>query len=147
MAFPVKSNSARACMSVRAVGGNSPGQKQKGLVVTPMPGQRGESTQGYTYRFISAEATPVLRAQTPLWAKRLCPSAMITIAITITNRENELETTQTHQVRKRRFPVLLVMALLLLLAAGAVALVSLFNQSLVTADQKHDHDGDGQSDH
>jgi hypothetical protein len=28
-----------------------------------------------------------------------------------------------------------------------VALVSLFNQSLVTADQKHDHDGDGHSDH
>ena len=55
---------------------------------------------------------------------------------------NELETTQT---RKRRFPVTLVV-ILLLLAAGVV-LVNLFSQSLVTAEQKHDHDGDGKADH
>ena len=61
------------------------------------------------------------------------------------NKErNELETTQT-QTRKRRFPVTLVV-ILLLLAAGVV-LVNLFNQSLVTAQQKHDHDGDGKADH
>lgn len=58
---------------------------------------------------------------------------------------NELETTQT-PTRKRRFPVTLVV-ILLLLAAGAVVVVNLFNQSLITAEQKHDHDGDGTADH
>jgi hypothetical protein len=54
-----------------------------------------------------------------------------------------LETTPT---RKRRFPLALIIVLFLL-AAGAVAVVNLFSQSLVTAEQMHDHDGDGKADH
>jgi Tfp pilus assembly protein PilN len=63
-----------------------------------------------------------------------------------TKERNALETIQTQQTRKRRFPVILVVTLLLLVA-GTVVIVNLFNQSLVTADQKHDHDNDGKPDH
>lgn len=59
-----------------------------------------------------------------------------------------METTETQplQPRKRRSPVGLII-ILLLLAFGAVAVVNLFSQSLVTAEEKHDHDGDGKKDH
>ena len=52
---------------------------------------------------------------------------------------------QETQGRKRSVPVIIVMILLLL--AGTAAVVTLFSQSLVTAEQRHDHDGDGNPDH
>jgi flagellar basal body-associated protein FliL len=56
-----------------------------------------------------------------------------------------LETTKTQPKRKR--PVLVILLALLLLAAAGTAVVNLFSQSLVTPEQKHDHDGDGRPDH
>jgi hypothetical protein len=49
------------------------------------------------------------------------------------------------QVRKRRLVVALVVLLFLLV--GAATLGNLFTQSLTTAEQLHDHDGDGKPDH
>ena len=61
-----------------------------------------------------------------------------------------MEPTETQsapaQARKRRAPIGLIIVLLLL-AFGAFAVVNLFQQSLITAEQKHDHDGDGKPDH
>lgn len=58
-----------------------------------------------------------------------------------------METTETQTpTRKRRVPVGLIIVLLLLIA-GTVVVVNLFKQSLVTAEQIHDHDGDGKKDH
>ena len=55
---------------------------------------------------------------------------------------------QETQGSKRRFRTILVVILFLLM--GAVAVGTLFTQSLTTrdqADQAHDHDGDGTPDH
>ncbi len=52
---------------------------------------------------------------------------------------------QETPAKKRRFVTILVIIVLLLIGVAAVG--SLFTQSLVTAEQKHDHDGDGKADH
>jgi hypothetical protein len=52
---------------------------------------------------------------------------------------------QETQARRRRLVVTLLVLLFLL--AGAAAVGSLFTRSLTTAEQLHDHDGDGKPDH
>ena len=52
---------------------------------------------------------------------------------------------QETQTGKRRFLKTIVVILLLLISVAVVG--TLFTQSLTTADQRHDHDGDGAADH